>query len=572
MRIFQSTYKDKRTGDSKRARKWYIEFRDHRDAVRRLAAFTDKGQTEELARKIETLVMSRCNGRQPDPDLQRWLEAMPPSLLKKLIQLDLLEGTWISASQPLSAHLEDFREALSAKGNTERHVDLVVNRATKVITGCAFKFWHQIQPSRVMSYLQDLRQDSKGEDGDVKTGISAQTFNFYLQAIKQFCRWMVQDRRAAESPITHLSGLNVRTDRRHDRRALTVEELRKLLTTTHSGPTRGRMTGPERAMLYHLAVVTGLRAGELRSLTRASFDLDADPPTVTVAAAYSKRRREDTLPLRADTAELLRELMARLSPAAPLFKMPVRRHMVDVYRADLEVAGIPYRDDAGRVADFHALRHTFITNLTSGGVRPKVAQTLARHSTITLTMDRYSHTYHGDQVAAVESLPRIDTRPAGEAARTGTDDRPEAENSAENSADRAAQSCNRVQSGAAKRRSVPDRQVKRKPRQTNGLAGNSSGEGGILCRPSLWPTSPMTTSYIAIGCALVKRTSERERSPLLGIRCHKTATKMRGRAECFVRASDLERISLCPAALQSAASCSRLAPCRSPGNCCFTAG
>jgi integrase len=45
----------------------------------------------------------------------------------------------------------------------------------------------------------------------------------------------------------------------------------------------------------------------------------------------------------------------------------------------------------GEVADFHALRHTFITMLSSSGVHPKIAQQLARHSTITLTMDRYSH-------------------------------------------------------------------------------------------------------------------------------------------------------------------------------------
>lgn len=50
-----------------------------------------------------------------------------------------------------------------------------------------------------------------------------------------------------------------------------------------------------------------------------------------------------------------------------------------------------YVDAAGRVADFHALRHTYITNLATAGVSPKTAQTLARHSTITLTMDRYTH-------------------------------------------------------------------------------------------------------------------------------------------------------------------------------------
>ncbi len=75
--------------------------------------------------------------------------------------------------------------------------------------------------------------------------------------------------------------------------------------------TRKGMSGPERAMLYRLAVETGLRAGELRSLIRSSFQLDGDKPTVTVAAAYSKRRREDILPLRPELVEELRLFLAR---------------------------------------------------------------------------------------------------------------------------------------------------------------------------------------------------------------------------------------------------------------------
>ena len=48
---------------------------------------------------------------------------------------------------------------------------------------------------------------------------------------------------------------------------------------------------------------------------------------------------------------------------------------------------LQYRDSEGRAADFHALRHTYITNLTRGNVSPRTAQALARHSTITLTME-----------------------------------------------------------------------------------------------------------------------------------------------------------------------------------------
>jgi len=68
-----------------------------------------------------------------------------------------------------------------------------------------------------------------------------------------------------------------------------------------------------------------------------------------------------------------------------------------------------YADEAGRVADFDALRHTFISNLARGGVHPKLAQDLARHSDVNLTLSRYSHTELEEQASAVASLPSLDT-------------------------------------------------------------------------------------------------------------------------------------------------------------------
>src|SRR5579859_4879360 len=78
--------------------------------------------------------------------------------------------------------------------------------------------------------------------------------------------------------------------------------------------------------------------------------------------------------------------------AAPAFRIPSRFDMGRAFQKDLAAAGIVYRDADGRVFDFHGLRYTFISNLARGGVHPKTAQHLARHSTIALTMDRYTHT------------------------------------------------------------------------------------------------------------------------------------------------------------------------------------
>jgi hypothetical protein len=74
----------------------------------------------------------------------------------------------------------------------------------------------------------------------------------------------------------------------------------------------------DRAMLYTLAAFTGLRESELASLTPESFDLASDSPSITVAAAYSKRRRTDTALLRPDLAELARDWLAQ-RPSGPLW-------------------------------------------------------------------------------------------------------------------------------------------------------------------------------------------------------------------------------------------------------------
>ena len=96
------------------------------------------------------------------------------------------------------------------------------------------------------------------------------------------------------------------------------------------------------------------------------------------------------------------------TPKHPVFDtIPYKGDIVKMLRADLADAGIEYRDDTGLVVDFHSLRHTFITNLVRGGVHPKVAQQLARHSTITLTMDRYSHTVIGDLADGLNALPNL---------------------------------------------------------------------------------------------------------------------------------------------------------------------
>ena len=315
-------------------------------------------------------------------------------------------------ARPLVEHLDEWRATLLAKGRSEKYANGSRVHAGYVVDGCGLKRWGDIQASRVQAWLGDQRRE----------GMGAVTCNHRLRAFKSFCRWMVRDGRAAESPVAHLDRLNERTDRRHERRVLADDEIRMLLDTTAAGPIRYGLSGQLRSLAYRTALESGLRAAELRSLMPGSFDLDADPPTITVAAAYSKRRREDVQPVRTDFARAVAPLVARCSASQNVFPLPEATSRM--LQADLEPAGIEYRDDAGRVADFHSLRHTFVSRLASSGVHPKEAQTLARHSTITLTMDRYTHIAVGRVAGALEKMPSLDAPVEHAAARaTGTDDR-----------------------------------------------------------------------------------------------------------------------------------------------------
>src|SRR5262245_45863840 len=441
MRVFKPTRKTS-SGTTVKYELWYLEFRTHADVVRRLAGFTDKKQTEELGRRIEKLIASRANREAPDKALSEWLEGMPERIREALARYDLLSSRTMAASMPLAEHAADFEAALTAKGSTAAHARLVVSRLTKILDGRGFKYWSDLSAAAVQQFIAGERtKAANAETGERPIGV--QTANFYLQAIKQFCKWMVRERRAGESPLAHLQGQNVRTDRRHDRRALSVEELRRLIQAAQVGPVRFGISGAERAIVYRLAVESGLRANELRSLTRGSFNLEGEEPSVTVEAAYSKRRREDQLPLRPETAALLRPHLANKLPTARAFNFPRKEDTAEMLRADLDAARakwfkegatpaeraerersstLAYRDHAGLVADFHSLRHTFISNLARAGVHPKLAQSLARHSDINLTMSRYTHTTQGGLSAALAALPDLSAMKAAELRATGTDD------------------------------------------------------------------------------------------------------------------------------------------------------
>ncbi len=432
MRIFKPIYRhylDKKriNFENRETSNWYLEFKDHLEIVRRLPAFTDKKLSEELGRKIEKLVVCRTLKHPPDLELSLWLETLTVKLRNRLSRIGLIESQRLAASQPLAEHLADFKTTLKSRGITGYHVEQKISRLKRIFTGCGFTYWSDISAARIETFLANLRTakpkdtDTEANEDTVKT-LGVQTTNYYLGAVKHFARWMIQERRASESPVAHLRKLNAEMDKQH-RRALTLEELRNLLGKTINGEKCYGVVGVDRYMLYKMAVETGLRSNELRNLTRLSFILDSDRPEVRLPARFSKHRKNDVLPLRPDTAAELKSYLSLKMPTAPAFAMPSPSNVVRMFRMDLEAAGIVEKDTPCPDLAFHSLRHTFVTNLSRGGVDPRTAQELARHSKIDLTMNVYTHKYQGELADAVTALPDL-SRPELEKNKniaTGTD-------------------------------------------------------------------------------------------------------------------------------------------------------
>ena len=390
--------KTTKNGVKKTSRRWWIEFTDHQENRRRIGGMRDKSATLELERKLLQLVDLRRVGSPLSAQLVKTIELLPAKDRDKLAKWGLIRMDRVAGFKPLTEHLADWRKSLVARDNTEKHAQHQHVRAGRLLASCAF--WTDVSVDAAEAALAELRQQ----------GLGLRVLNYHIGAVKQFCRWMVKSGRAAASPLAHMDGYNADTDRRRERRALTIEEADKLLHVVSQSRKRGGMDGQQRALAYRVMLETGVRVGELRKLTKADFTLH-DSPSVCVRASTSKNRKQSELPLRDETAEHLKQLVAQRLPAALVFSMASPNAMSRAFSADLKEVGIDRSDDAGRVVDLHSLRHTFATWLAQSGVHPRLMQQLCRHSTVELTMKVYTHTNNSDERNAVGALPQLGRSP-----------------------------------------------------------------------------------------------------------------------------------------------------------------
>ena len=104
---------------------------------------------------------------------------------------------------------------------------------------------------------------------------------------------------------------------------------------------------------------------------------------------------------------IFRRKTAAIELPASTPRINIPKQFCKILDRDLAAAGIPKRDDRGRMLDVQALRHTFGTMLSMAGVASRIAQAAMRHSSIDMTLNVYTDPRLLDVQGAVESLPQI---------------------------------------------------------------------------------------------------------------------------------------------------------------------
>lgn len=419
MRVFRKTYRDRHNVEQE-TKNYTVEVQGIDGEPLRFTAYPDKGLSETLGRRIEGLIRHRALNEPLSVELIRFVETAPAKLIDRLLEIGILEAAQAQSGKPLSELQAGFIASRKAAKCSGVYVKDLEKRLTELFTAAKCRFWSDLSAQKLEVFLTDLQN----------TGAAARTCNAYIGAFRTFHNWLL-DRELISRPLPgfrKIKLMDVKQDRRHIRRALTIDELGRLFEVAQTRPllerqkvNRGerkgligsRLTpetvdklnllGLERYLVYKTAFATGLRRRELKSIRVQDAVLDANPAFLVLAAKNEKSRKGSDLPIRQDLAGELADFIRRSGRkhSDPLFVVPTLR----VFKADCEAAGIEIKDDSGRVIDFHGLRVSLATHLSKAGVSPRTAQAALRHSDIRLTMAVYTDAALLDVAGALERLP-----------------------------------------------------------------------------------------------------------------------------------------------------------------------
>lgn len=232
----------------------------------------------------------------------------------------------------------------------------------------------------------------------LNSGLSSRTVQIIhttlRKALKQAVRWQLVPHNVAETVDPPRSP-------KKEIRPLSNEQVKVLLEAAEE---------TKLYALYILAVTTGMRQGELLALRWNDLDFVTESLQIrrTIfggkisAPKTSNSKRSIRL-----TQPAIQALQRHQRQGEWIFSTrvgtPISCHNLHnrCWKPLLQKAGLPLD------TRFHDLRHTFATLLLTKGVHPKIVQEMLGHSTISITLDTYSHVLPNMQKEAVRAMEDV---------------------------------------------------------------------------------------------------------------------------------------------------------------------
>lgn len=256
----------------------------------------------------------------------------------------------------------------------------------------------KLTPAMINTWLLNL-QNPREIKGKMKPGLSNSTANKMLRLLKEMLDTAEAQGLIEKNPCLKVKRLTEHPQRRD---SFSLAEAILILERTAWGNDMAWLAS-------YLAASTGMREGEIRSLTKASIT----PDKITVSHSYdrtigvkgTKSDKDRDIPI---TGDLYTQIMrfAPISDTGFIFSLtggvsPVSPDFIlNALYTRIYAIGITEEMRRKRNLTFHSWRHFFNTRLIASGVQGEITRAVIGHESEEMT-ERYLHLRTGDMEAVM---------------------------------------------------------------------------------------------------------------------------------------------------------------------------
>lgn len=316
---------------------------------------------------------------------------------------------------------------------------MTVKKGTVESYECMYNYY--VKPVMGNKMLKDIRGEhiQKLYNDLSRSGYSKSTISLIHVLLGAMFKQALKNELIKKNPVD-LTTLP-RGEKKKERRVLTLNEQEILLK---------EITGHELEPLIRLSLATGLRVGEVTGLEWCDIDFDKKEvivrgtlkctrkgmeyykdtpktdkssrsiPMLSSIELMLKRYRiiqmEHKLSMGSDwkPIEGLEDLVFLREDGKPFSGQHIRQQLVHIvdsinekYFSKKSIGKDKGKDEKFEYFTPHTLRHTFATRALENGIPPKVVQEILGHSSITMTLDLYTHVLPQTKAEEMKKLTMI---------------------------------------------------------------------------------------------------------------------------------------------------------------------